>query len=70
MAQTKKLRTAAQIKSVKDLTSSLPTMSAKMRALDHAGWTRADIARGLDRRYQHVKNVLDRPLQQSAVTSK
>ncbi|MCY4610915.1 MAG: hypothetical protein OXC38_04365 [Gammaproteobacteria bacterium] len=36
----------------------LPTMSAKIRALDAAGYACADIARFLNRRYQHVRNVL------------
>lgn len=36
----------------------LPTISAKIRALDAAGYARADIARFLNRRYQHVRNVL------------
>ena len=36
----------------------LPTTSAKIRALDAAGYKRADIARFLNKRYQHVRNVL------------
>lgn len=36
----------------------LPSKSAKIRALDSAGYKRADIARFLDIRYQHVRNVL------------
>ena len=36
----------------------LPTKSAKIRALDAAGYARADIARFLDIRYQHVRTVL------------
>ena len=36
----------------------LPTKSAKIRALDAAGYKRADIARFLDIRYQHVRTVL------------
>lgn len=35
------------------------TISAKIRALDKAGVARADIARFLNRRYQHVRNVLE-----------
>ena len=38
----------------------LPTKAAKIRALDAAGYARADIARFLDIRYQHVRNVLIR----------
>lgn len=38
----------------------LPTKAAKIRALDAAGYVRADIARFLGIRYQHVRNVLVR----------
>jgi hypothetical protein len=38
------------------------SVSAKMRYLDAQGFTRGDISRILNKRYQHVKNVLDRPL--------
>lgn len=41
-------------------TKDLPTKSAKIRALDALGVSRADIARFLDIRYQHVRNVLTR----------
>jgi DNA-binding NarL/FixJ family response regulator len=37
----------------------LPTKSARIRALARDGMKRADIARKLNIRYQHVKNVLD-----------
>lgn len=37
----------------------LPTTSAKIRALDAQGVPRADIARQLNIRYQHVRNVLE-----------
>ncbi len=40
------------------LVSSKSTKSDKIRALDAAGYKRADIARFLDIRYQHVRNVL------------
>lgn len=40
------------------IAEGLPTKSAKIRELDAAGYTRADIARFLDIRYQHVRNVL------------
>ena len=40
---------------------ALPTVSAKIRALDAAGYARADIARASSgKRYQHVRNVLQR----------
>ncbi len=41
-----------------DVVAGLPTKSGKIRALDAAGYKRADIARFLDIRYQHVRNVL------------
>lgn len=41
------------------LTRGLSTVSDKIRALDRAGYARADIARYLDKRYQHVRNVLE-----------
>ena len=43
------------------ITAGLPTKSAKIRALDTAGVKRADIARYLDIRYQHVRQVLMNP---------
>lgn len=45
--------------STSDVISSNMTISDKIRALDAAGHTRADIARLLHRRYQHVRNVLE-----------
>lgn len=35
------------------------TVSDKIRALDAAGYPRAEIARALGKRYQHVRNVLE-----------
>ena len=43
---------------MKRIVEGLPTISAKIRALDAAGYMRADIARYLGKRYQHVRNVL------------
>lgn len=43
----------------------LSTVSSKIRYLDKRGMKRADIARKLSIRYQHVKNVLDNPLKRS-----
>ncbi len=40
------------------LIDGLPSKSAKIRALNAAGLPRADIARFLGVRYQHVRNVL------------
>jgi hypothetical protein len=41
------------------IVSSDMTISSKIRALDAAGHARADIARLLGKRYQHVRNVLE-----------
>jgi hypothetical protein len=45
------------------LVAGKTTVSDKIRALNAAGFARADIARFLGKRYQHVRNVLegDRP---------
>ncbi|MEF2550947.1 hypothetical protein VQ042_06145 [Aurantimonas sp. A2-1-M11] len=43
------------------VTAGLPTKAAKIRALDKQGFKRADIARFLGIRYQHVRNTLVRP---------
>lgn len=48
------------------LTASLPTKSAKIRALAKGGYAKADIARFLGIRYQHVRNVLMQPLAQGS----
>ena len=44
-----------------EVTNGLPTKAAKIRALDKRGFKRADIARFLGIRYQHVRNTLERP---------
>ncbi len=49
------------------LTRDLPTKSAKIRALAQAGVSRAEIARFLNIRYQHVRNVLTGPEPGTAV---
>ena len=48
------------------IAGGLPTKSAKIRALGAAGYARADIARFLDIRYQHVRNVLVEAAQKNA----
>lgn len=45
--------------------ADLPTTSARMRHLENQGMSRGDIARVLGKRYQHVKNVLDKPLKKA-----
>ncbi len=42
--------------------NSLPTTSSKIRYLDSLGWSKGDISRFLEKRYQHVRNVLITPL--------
>jgi hypothetical protein len=42
------------------------TVAAKIRALAGAGYPRADIARMLGKRYQHVRNVLEEPREAKA----
>lgn len=44
----------------------LPTTSAKIRMLAEQGLPRAEIARRLNIRYQHVRNVLERDLLKQA----
>jgi AbrB family looped-hinge helix DNA binding protein len=44
----------------KQAIDDLPTTSAKIRALHQEGHKRAEIARLLNIRYQHVRNVLER----------
>lgn len=48
--------------SVQDEVSGLTTMSAKIRYLAGKGYTRAQIARTLNIRYQWVRNVLITPV--------
>ncbi|HWA62434.1 MAG TPA: hypothetical protein VG939_13720 [Caulobacteraceae bacterium] len=49
----------ADPKRMQAIASPLTTVAAKIRALDAAGFARADIARFLGKRYQHVRNVLE-----------
>lgn len=48
----------ANHKRMAEIAGPLPTKAAKIRALARAGFARADIARFLGIRYQHVRNVL------------
>lgn len=45
--------------SVEEILASRATVADKIRALDAQGFSRADIARLLGKRYQHVRNVLE-----------
>lgn len=57
-------KTEAQVKTEmqKVIKDEHKTVSAKIRALDAAGYTRSQIANFLGKRYQHVRNVLITPL--------
>jgi len=46
--------------------NEMNTVSAKIRFLDGLGWTRSQIAKKLDKRYQHVRNVLITPIKEKA----
>ena len=52
---------------MKRIVEGLLTISAKIRALDAAGYPRAHIARFLGKSYQHVRNVLVRGRPKSEV---
>lgn len=45
---------------------NIPTVSGKIRFLASTGMSRGDIAKKLDKRYQHVRNVLTQPLKKTA----
>lgn len=45
---------------------SMKTISSKIRYLHNEGLTRGQIATTLNKRYQHVRNVLESPLKKSA----
>ena len=49
-------------KQIENLISDLPTKSSKIRMLDSKGFTRSEISKILEIRYQHVRNVLITPL--------
>ncbi len=51
------------------LVGKLPTKSARIRALAAAGVKRADIARYMDIKYQHVRNVLTQPAPRSVTAA-
>lgn len=48
-----------------ELIAKLGTKSAAIRHLDSEGFTRSQIAKTLDIRYQHVRNVLITPLKKA-----
>lgn len=57
---TNQKKTAPKLKSeVQKELDAIESVSNKIRYLDKAGFTRADISRILNKRYQHVRNVLE-----------
>ncbi len=62
MANQKKVLTSSQKTEMTTIVKGLETTSSKIRALHAKGYKRADIARFLEKRYQHVRNVLVTPL--------
>ncbi len=52
-----KILNESQREGMERIAAGLTTKSAKIRSLDRAGYPRADIARFLEIRYQHVRNV-------------
>jgi hypothetical protein len=63
MTQTKNVVTQNPIDSI--VTNPNMSTSAKIRSLYDAGITRSQIAQMLDKRYQHVRNVLITPIKKS-----
>jgi hypothetical protein len=58
-------QTSTNKKSIRALpkeVAGIESKSGKIRALAAMGWERGDIARTLEIRYQHVRNVLLTPL--------
>lgn len=53
---------SADMQKVLDSFDADMTTSAKIRALHAMGWSRSQIAKGLNIIYQHVRNVLITPL--------
>ena len=47
--------------------NTLPTTSSKIRYLDSIDMSRGDISRTLNKRYQHVRNVLITPVKNPKV---
>jgi hypothetical protein len=46
--------------------AAITTVSGKIRYLNALGWKKGAIAKKLDKRYQHVRNVLLTPLKNQA----
>lgn len=50
------------------LLETYKTKSAAIRAMDQEGMTRSEIAKRLDIRYQHVRNVLITPIKREPLS--
>ena len=59
---TKTIKAKQISKTLETKLESLPTKSARIRYLDSEAFTRSEIAKILNIRYQHVRNVLITPL--------
>lgn len=60
---------AVQVNTANDIDAALEaitTVSGKIRYLASTGMTRGEIAKKLNKRYQHVRNVLTQPLKKTA----
>ena len=55
-------KTVPSVQKAMDKVKNLPTTSAKIRALHRANFSRGQIAKALNIRYQHVRNVLITPV--------
>lgn len=53
---------APSAESLEGLMATYKTKSAVIRYLDSQGWKRGQIAKFMEIRYQHVRNVLTQPL--------
>ena len=57
VATRRKYDVALTIREASELTKEISGVSAKIRHLLAAGWERGKVAVGLEKRYQHVRNV-------------
>jgi hypothetical protein len=60
-------KTAAQKLTPSQLIAQLGGVSAAIRGLDQLGFTRSEIAAMLEKRYQHVRNILVTPVTKQKV---
>lgn len=62
-----KTATKPEVRVIPKAINSLPTKSAKIRALSAEGWEKGQIAKAMGIIYQHVYNVLAQPLPKAKV---